>query len=455
LRAARDFITNGHRACAVRRRCGAHATSPPPGQGRPRAARLAGSKDDTADTTMKVIDSIVADAAAIAAVRRDIHAHPELCFQEERTADVIAAKLTEWGIPIHRGLGTTGVVGIVHGRDGGACGRAVGLRADIDALPMQEFNTFEHASRHAGKMHACGHDGHVAMLLAAAQYFSRHEHRDFDGTVYLIFQPAEEGGGGAREMIKEGLFEQFPMQAVFGMHNWPGMPVGTFAVSPGPVMASSNEFKITIRGKGAHGAMPHLGVDPVPIACQMVQGFQNIISRNKKPVDAGVISVTMVHAGEATNVVPDSCELQGTVRTFSIEVLDLIERRMREVAEHTCAAFEAGCEFEFVRNYPPTVNTPAEAEFAARVMAGIVGEGNVRPQEPTMGAEDFAYMLQAKPGAYVFIANGDGDHRAVGHGGGPCTLHNPSYDFNDDLIPLGGTFWVQLARQWLAQAQAA
>ncbi len=404
---------------------------------------------------MKVIDSIVADAAAIAAVRRDIHAHPELCFQEERTADVIAAKLTEWGIPIHRGLGTTGVVGIVHGRDGGACGRAVGLRADIDALPMQEFNTFEHASRHAGKMHACGHDGHTAMLLAAAKYFSQPAHRDFDGTVYLIFQPAEEGGGGAREMIKDGLFEQFPMQAVFGMHNWPGLPVGSFAVSAGPVMASSNEFKITIRGKGAHGAMPHLGIDPVPVACQMVQAFQNIISRNKKPVEAGVISVTMIHAGEATNVVPDSCELQGTVRTFSIELLDLIERRMREVAEHTCAAFEAGCEFEFVRNYPPTVNTPAEAEFAARVMAGIVGEGNVRPQEPTMGAEDFAYMLQAKPGAYVFIANGDGDHRAVGHGGGPCTLHNPSYDFNDDLIPLGGTFWVQLARQWLAQAQAA
>ena len=401
---------------------------------------------------MKVIDSIAQQAAAIAAVRRDIHAHPELCFQEVRTADVIAAKLTEWGIPIHRGLGTTGVVGIVQGRDGGACGRAVGLRADIDALPMQEFNTFEHASRHAGKMHACGHDGHTAMLLAAAQYFSQPEHRDFDGTVYLIFQPAEEGGGGAREMIKDGLFEQFPMQAVFGMHNWPGMPVGCFAVSPGPVMASSNEFKITIRGKGAHGAMPHLGIDPVPVACQMVQGFQNIISRNKKPVDAGVISVTMIHAGEATNVVPDFCELQGTVRTFSIEVLDLIEQRMRQVAEHTCAAFEARCEFEFVRNYPPTINSAAEAEFAAGVMAGIVGQDQVRAQEPTMGAEDFSFMLQAKPGAYVFIANGDGDHRAIGHGGGPCTLHNPSYDFNDALIPLGGTYWVELARQWLAQA---
>ena len=403
---------------------------------------------------MKILDSIAAAASGIAAVRRDIHAHPELCFKEERTADVIAAQLTAWGIPIHRGLGTTGVVGIVHGRDGGACGRAVGLRADIDALPMQEFNTFDHASKYPGKMHACGHDGHTAMLLAAAQYFSKPEHRDFDGTVYLIFQPAEEGGGGAREMIKEGLFERFPMQAVFGMHNWPGMAAGCFAVSPGPVMASSNEFKITIRGKGSHGAMPHLGIDPVPVACQMVQAFQTIISRNKKPIEAGVISVTMIQAGEATNVVPDFCVLQGTVRTFSVELLDMIERRMRQVAEHTCAAFEARCEFEFVRNYPPTINSVAEAEFARQVMIGIVGEQNVLPQEPTGGAEDFAFMLQATPGAYVFIANGDGDHRDMGHGGGPCTLHNPSYDFNDALIPLGGTYWVELARQWLANPTA-
>ncbi|HQQ71580.1 MAG TPA: M20 aminoacylase family protein [Alicycliphilus sp.] len=401
---------------------------------------------------MKLLDSIAAAAPTIAAVRRDIHAHPELCFKEERTADVIAARLTEWGIPIHRGLGTTGVVGIVHGRDGGACGRAVGLRADIDALPMQEFNTFAHASKHPGKMHACGHDGHTAMLLAAAQYFSKQ--RDFDGTVYLIFQPAEEGGGGAREMIKDGLFERFPMQAVFGMHNWPGMPAGSFAVSPGPVMASSNEFKITIHGKGSHGAMPHLGIDPVPVACQMVQAFQTIISRNKKPIEAGVISVTMIQAGEATNVVPDFCVLQGTVRTFSTPLLDMIERRMKQVAEHTCAAFEARCEFEFVRNYPPTVNTAPEADFARQVMVGIVGEQNVLPQEPTGGAEDFSFMLQAKPGAYVFIANGDGDHRDMGHGAGPCTLHNPSYDFNDELIPLGGTYWVELARQWLANPTA-
>ncbi|MEY2619523.1 MAG: hypothetical protein RL522_2525 [Pseudomonadota bacterium] len=398
---------------------------------------------------MKILDSIATQAASIAALRRDLHAHPELCFEEKRTADLVAAKLTEWGIPIHRGLGTTGVVGILKN---GSSDRAIGLRADMDALPMQEFNTFAHASRHAGKMHACGHDGHTAMLLAAAQHLAANRH--FDGTIYLIFQPAEEGGGGAREMIRDGLFEKFPMEAVFGMHNWPGMPVGTFALSPGPVMASASEFKITIRGKGCHAALPHNGIDPVPVACQMVQAFQTIITRNKKPVDAGVISVTMIHAGEATNVVPDSCELQGTVRTFTMEVLDMIERRMRQVAEHVCAAHDTVCEFEFERNYPPTVNSAAQAQFAREVMAGIVGEDHVRTQEPTMGAEDFAFMLQAKPGAYCFIGNGDGAHREMGHGGGPCMLHNPSYDFNDDLIPLGATYWVQLAHAWLARARA-
>jgi hippurate hydrolase len=395
---------------------------------------------------MKVIDSIVAQAASLAAVRRDIHAHPELCFEEVRTADLVAQKLTEWGIPIQRGLGKTGVVGIIKG---GASTRSIGLRADMDALPMQEFNTFAHTSQHAGKMHACGHDGHTAMLLAAAQYLAAH--RDFDGTVYLIFQPAEESGGGAREMMQDGLFEQFPMEAVFGMHNWPGLPVGSFALSPGPVMASSNEFKITLRGKGAHAAMPHNGLDPVPVACQLVQAFQTIVSRNLKPIDAGVISVTMIHAGEASNVIADSCELQGTVRTFTLEVLDLIERRMQAVAEHVCAAFGVTCDFEFRRNYPPTVNSAPEVAFAREVMAGVVGAANVLPQEPTMGAEDFAFMLQAKPGAYCFIGNGEGAHREIGHGGGPCTLHNPSYDFNDELIPLGASYWVELARAWLAR----
>jgi amidohydrolase len=397
---------------------------------------------------MTLIDAITREAPALAELRRDLHAHPELCFEEVRTAERVSQQLAAWGIHLHRGMGTTGVVGIVHGRDGGACGRAIGLRADMDALPMQEHNSFAHASRHAGKMHACGHDGHTAMLLCAAQYLA--QSRAFDGTVYLIFQPAEEGGGGAREMIKDGLFERFPMEAVFGMHNWPGMPVGTFAASAGPVMASSNEFCITIRGKGAHAALPHNGIDPVPVACQMVMAFQTIITRNKKPVDAGVISVTMIHTGEATNVVPDSCEIQGTVRTFSLEVLDMIERRMRDIAEHTSAAFGARCDFEFRRNYPPTINHAAEAAFARSVMAEIVGAGQVLEQEPTMGAEDFAYMLQARPGCYVFIANGDGAHREMGHGGGPCMLHNPSYDFNDALIPLGATYWVRLAQKWLA-----
>ena len=393
---------------------------------------------------MPVIDTLVQQAPGIAALRKDLHAHPELSFQEVRTADVVARQLTEWGIPIHRGLAGTGVVGILQN---GNSKRAIGLRADMDALPLQEFNTFDHASQHPGKMHACGHDGHMAMLLAAAQYLAAQ--RDFDGTVYLIFQPAEEGGGGARDMVQEGLFERFPMDAVFGMHNWPGMQVGQFALSPGPVMASSNEFKITIHGKGSHAAMPQMGVDPVLIACQMVLAFQTIISRNKKPIDAGVVSVTMVHGGSATNVVPDSVELQGTVRTFSLEVLDMIEARMRQIADNLCSAFDARCEFAFSRNYPPTINHVDEAEFARKVMADIVGAENVIVQEPTMGAEDFAFMLQAKPGAYCFIANGDGDHRALGHGAGPCTLHNPSYDFNDQLIPLGASYWVRLAEAWL------
>ncbi|MFN5156170.1 MAG: M20 aminoacylase family protein [Betaproteobacteria bacterium] len=394
---------------------------------------------------MNLLEPILADAAEIARIRRDIHAHPELCFQEERTADVIAQALTEWGIPIHRGLGKTGVVGIVKA---GTSPRAVGLRADIDALPMTEHNRFAHASRHPGKMHACGHDGHTAMLLAAAKHLSRH--RNFDGTVYLLFQPAEEGGGGAREMIKDGLFEKFPMEAVFGAHNWPGMPVGMVGVNPGAMMASSNGFRAVIRGKGSHAALPHLGVDPVLVACQMVMAWQTILTRNKKPIDPGVISATMIHTGEAINVVPDSAEIRGTVRTFSIEVLDLIETRMREIATGLAATFGATCEFEFTRVYPPTVNHPAETEFVRRTLAQVVGEANVVPFEPTMGAEDFSFFLQEKPGCYFTFGNGDGTHREGGHGLGPCMLHNPSYDFNDELIPVGASCWVRLAEAWLA-----
>jgi hippurate hydrolase len=394
---------------------------------------------------MQLIESIRADAAAIAAVRRDIHAHPELCFEEQRTSDLIARTLEGWGIPVHRGLGKTGVVGIV---SNGKSPRAVGLRADIDALPMTEHNRFAHASRHPGRMHACGHDGHTAMLLAAARYLA--SHRNFDGTVYLVFQPAEEGGGGAREMIKDGLFELFPMEAMFGAHNWPGLAAGQFALCAGPAFASSNVFRITIRGKGAHAAMPHNGIDPVPAACQMVQAFQNILTRNKHPLDTGVISVTKIHAGEAVNVVPDDCVVEGTVRTFTGDVLDLIERRMRTIAEATCAAFEAQCEFEFRRQYPATVNHVAGTDFVRRTLGALAGPQNVVEFRPTMGAEDFSYFLQAKPGCYFLIGNGEGEHREGGHGLGPCMLHNPSYDFNDALIPLGGTAWVRIAEAWLA-----
>ncbi len=394
---------------------------------------------------MQLIESIVADAESIRTVRRDIHAHPELGYEEVRTSELIACQLGEWGIPVHRGLGKTGVVGIIQS---GSSRRAVGLRADIDALPITEHNRFMHTSRHAGKMHACGHDGHTAMLLAAAKQLSRQ--RNFDGTVYVIFQPAEEGGGGARAMIRDGLFHRFPVEAVFGAHNWPGMKVGQLAIKSGPCFASSNEFKITIRGKGAHAAMPHLGIDPVPIACQLVQAFQTIITRNKRPIDAGVISVTMIHAGEASNVIPESCVIEGTVRTFTRDVLDLIERRMKTLAEATCVAFDAACEFEFARNYPPLINHVAETQFARRVMAEVVGVDNVLEFDPTMGAEDFSYFLEEKPGAYLLIGNGDGAHRELGHALGPCMLHNPSYDFNDELIPIGATLWVRMAEAWLA-----
>ncbi len=396
---------------------------------------------------MKPIEDILAFNAEISAVRREIHAHPELCYDEHRTSELVASKLTEWGIPVHRGLGKTGLVGVV---SQGSSTRAIGLRADMDALPMTELNRFPHASRIAGRMHACGHDGHTAMLLAAARHLSRH--RNFDGTVYLVFQPAEEGGAGAREMMRDGLFERFPMQAIFGMHNWPGLKPGQIATCPGPMMASSNEFVIKLRGRGTHAALPHMGIDPVPAACQLVQALQTIITRNKRPIDAAVISVTMIHAGEATNVIPDSAEIRGTVRTFRTEVTDLVETRMREIAEHTAAAFGATAELHFKRNYPPNVNHEAETRFCQEVAAAVVGADNVFDFEPTLGSEDFAFFLQEKPGCYVAIGNGQGDHRSAGHGLGPCVLHGPSYDFNDDIIPIGASYWVRLAEHWFSQA---
>lgn len=398
---------------------------------------------------MKLIDDIAGFQSEIRELRRDIHAHPELCFEEVRTGDLVAAKLTDWGIPIHRGLGKTGVVGIVKA---GNSPRAIGLRADLDALPITEFNRFAHASQHPGRMHACGHDGHTAMLLAAARHFARH--RNFDGTVYLIFQPAEEGGGGAREMIRDGIFDRFPMEAVFGMHNWPGLKAGHFAVCPGPMMGSSNEFRIELRGKGAHAAMPHNGIDPVPVACQLVQAFQTIITRNKRPIESAVISVTMIHTGEATNVIPEKAEIRGSVRTFTEATLDLIETRMREISVHTAAAFGVECDFEFSRKYPPTVNHERETAFCREVMAEIAGPDGVHVFEPTMGAEDFAFFLQEIPGCYVAIGNGEGSHRDPGHGMGPCMLHNPNYDFNDELIPVGAAYWVRLAERWLSTSQA-
>ena len=396
---------------------------------------------------MNLIDRIVQFRTEIQAIRRDIHAHPELAYQEHRTSDRVAQLLAAWGIEVHRGLAGTGVVGVLRNGSGS---RSIGLRADMDALPIAEANRFEHASKHANTMHACGHDGHTAMLLAAAKYLAAL--RPFDGTVNFIFQPAEEGGAGAQKMIDDGLFERFPCDAVFAMHNWPNLAVGQFATTPGPMMASGNRFEITVTGRGAHAALPHLGVDPVFVAVQIVQGLQAIVTRNKKPIDAAVLSVTIIKAGDAVNVVPDTAFIAGGVRTFDARVTDLVEEKMRRIARLTAEAHGASAQVKFERYYPATVNDPAQAAFAAAVAAEVVGEDNVFGRyEPTMGSEDFAFMLQARPGAYVFIGNGDGAHRLSGHGEGPCLLHNPSFDFNDELIPIGATFWVRLVERFLAQ----
>ena len=383
---------------------------------------------------MRLLPEIVDSAEAIQEIRRNIHAHPELRFEENRTADLVAQALSSWGITVFRGMGKTGVVGRLEGDLGP--GKMIGLRADMDALPLQEHNNFAHSSRYAGKMHACGHDGHTAMLLGAAQYLSNH--RDFKGTVIFIFQPAEEGGAGAQEMINDGLFQEFPCDAVFGLHNWPGLAEGHFGVISGPMMASSNTFEITIQGKGGHAALPHNSADPVIAGAQVVLALQSIITRNKRPVDAAVLSVTQFHAGETSNVIPDSASIGGTVRTFTIEVLDLIELRLREIAHSVASAFDCQAEITFSRNYPPLINHANEVRFATEVREDLVGKNNVSTSiDPTMGAEDFAFMLLEKPGCYVFLGNGDGDHRSVGHGMGPCHLHNSSYDFNDGLIPVG------------------
>ncbi len=375
--------------------------------------------------------------------RRDIHAHPELAFQELRTSQRVAEQLTAWGIEVHRGLAKTGVVGVIPGRRPG--GRAIGLRADMDCLPMHETATRPHKSRHEGRMHACGHDGHTTMLLGAARYLS--ETRQFEGTAYVIFQPAEEHGGGGNVMVQEGLFERFPANEVYALHNWPGLPPGQIAVRAGPILAAADEIRIQVQGKGGHAAMPHLTVDPVVVAAHIITALQTIASRNVSPLDAIVISLCSMETSQlgAFNVIPDAVRMVGTVRTFRPETQTLALQRIREIASAVATGLGASAEVEYIRGYPATVNTAREADFAARVAERIFGRDNVvREFDPTMGGEDFAYMLQARPGAYVLL----------GQGGGPsgCFLHNPGYDFNDDVIPLGAGYLAALAEEALPLA---
>lgn len=386
---------------------------------------------------MQIISRLQSELPRLTALRHDIHAHPELAFEERRTSDVVAQWLEAAGVVVHRGLAGTGVVGMLRA---GTSDRAIGLRADMDALPVHEQNTFPHHSRHPGRMHACGHDGHTAMLLAAAEHLA--QTRDFDGTVYFIFQPAEEGEGGARAMIEEGLFTRFPMEMVFGMHNWPGLPAGQFAIHTGPVMAGTDHFDIVMRGHGAHAAMPHQGFDPVLAGAALVQAVQSIVSRNTSPTDATVVSVTRFHAGEAYNVIPPEATLGGTVRAFTPEVQAQVEAALERLSAGIASAHGMQASLSYTRGYPPTINSAAEAELCRSVAATMVGADNVRTDmPPSMGAEDFAYMLREKPGCYVWIGNGPGE--------GGCTLHNPRYDFNDALLPIGASYWVRLTEHLL------
>lgn len=366
------------------------------------------------------------------ALRRDIHQHPETAFEETRTAEIVAGELRRHGLEVVTGIAETGVVGILRA---GSSDRAIGLRADMDALDVEELNSFEHRSVRPGKMHACGHDGHTATLLAAAAYLA--EHRDFDGTVYFIFQPAEEGDGGAKRMIEEGLFERFPMQAVFGLHNMPGLPVGSFAVRPGPMLAGVDEFRIVIEGAGGHGAMPHLASDPIVAATALVQSLQTILTRNKNPLQAAVLSITSIHGGSAANVIPNRVELLGTVRYFEQSVQALIEQRMRHIVSHVAEAHGCAGSLRYDKLFPPTVNAPEEAVLCGEVLRSLVGADNVNTDpQPLMGSEDFSFMLEAKPGCYILAGNGDDD--------GGCTVHSPYYDFNDRMIPFGAAYWVRL-----------
>ena len=386
---------------------------------------------------MPIIPEVLESLDELTQIRRDIHAHPELGFEEERTADIVAAKLKEFGCEVHRGLATTGVVGTLQR---GNSLRAIGLRADMDCLPMQELNEFPHRSTHTGKMHACGHDGHTTMLLGAAQYLSKT--KNFDGTVHFIFQPGEEGYGGGRVMVQQGLFEKFPCDAVFAMHNKPGIPVGHFATRAGALLAATDRFDITVRGQGVHAAYPQGGVDPFVASAQIVTTLQSIVARNIDPIDAAVVTVAFMRGGSAYNVIPDEVEIGGTVRTFRPQTQDLVERRMREIIAGVAAACGATAKFAYHRNYPPTVNHAAEAEFACDVVAEVFGDDKVdRNVSPTLGGEDFSYMLQAVPGAMMWLGNGSGE--------GGCFLHNSTYDFNDEVIPLGAGYMAALAEQAL------
>jgi amidohydrolase len=386
---------------------------------------------------MGPVEFLRAQHAELTAVRRDLHAHPELGFEEHRTAEVVTRELAALGVEFHAGVGKTGVVGVIRGEATGS-GRAIGLRADMDALPMHEENNFAHVSRFKGRMHGCGHDGHTTMLLGAARYLA--STRRFDGTVFLIFQPGEEGFGGGKAMVDDGLFERFPADQIYALHNWPGLPPGQIAVRPGPMMAAADRIEIHIEGRGGHGAHPYLSIDPVLVAGHIITAAQSIVARNVSPIDTAVVSLCAMHAGNlaAMSVIPRDARLVGTVRTFRPKTQDDIERRLNDLVHSIAAAFGATATLKYERMYPATINTAREAEFAASVADGLVGPNNVvRDLEPSMGSEDFSFMLQKRPGAYARLGQGGAE--------GGCFLHNTRYDFNDEVIPLGGGYLAALA----------
>ena len=374
--------------------------------------------------------------------RHHLHKHPELSFKEVMTSDYIASVLESHNIEMHRGLAVTGIVATINGTKKG---KAIGLRADMDALPIQEKNEFSHKSVHDGKMHACGHDGHSTMLLGAAVYLK--ENNDFAGTVHFIFQPAEEGGGGGRVMVEEGIFEMFPCDAVYGMHNWPGLAEGKFAVHDTAVMAANETLKITIKGKGGHAAMPDQCIDPIVIGAQVITAIQSIVSRSVAPLDSAVVSVTMVDAGFVSNVIPNEMNLTGSLRYFKSEVGDKVKERIKSIAQGICESMGANVEFSSEPNYPATVNTPKHAKLCANAADLVVGSDNVlRNEMPSMGSEDFSFLLNALEGAYIWIGNGLVPEDSPEGG---CMLHNTRYDFNDEILPIGTSYWVELVRSIL------